>query len=124
MRLLDSDPVLKALGVFAVAAGCLLTGAGALYAAAGWSFGGAILWWTVMWGAMFAGVGLILPTSRSVVGPALGAVLCGLSALLIGLWQREVGDLGWQWFCGVPAAGGVVSGVAVAIRNLRKRISE
>jgi hypothetical protein len=119
MRVLDSGPVSKALGVFAVVAGCLLVGAGALYAEAGWSFGGAIFWWTVMWGAMFAGLGLILATSRSVVGPGLGAALCGLSALLIVLWQRDVGDLGWEWICGVPAAGGLVIGVVVSLRNLR-----
>jgi hypothetical protein len=111
------------LGAIPLALGTLLMALGALYVLLDYRFGGAVFYWSLMWGLMAAGLGLaLIGTERRWVA-VVGIVTCLFSAALTTYWHRQASlDDSWLWLIGTGCAAGILYGSAAVVgQTLRLR---
>jgi hypothetical protein len=110
----------RTLGWFPAGLGSALILLGAFYASQQWRYGGAVLFWSLMWGLMLLGLGLaIMATGRRWMA-IVSVVACCASALLVFLWERDASLGNWSFWLYPGDALGVLLAVIVLWRA-RKR---
>lgn len=104
------------LGKIALALGTLLMALGGLYLLLEYRYGGAIFYWSLMWGLMTAGLGLALMGTRRRWLAVAGTLTCLVSVAMTVYWHRHA-TLGaaWLWGIGIGCATGIVYGAVAAV---------
>jgi hypothetical protein len=106
------------LGAIPLALGTLLMALGGLYAFLDYRFGGAIFYWSLMWGLMAAGVGLSLMGTERRWFAIVGTVACSSSAALTVYWHRQASlDDSWLWLIGIGCWTGILYGTVAVLRQ-------
>lgn len=77
------------LGAIPLALGTLLMALGGLYLFLDYRFGGAVFYWSLMWGLMAAGLGLALLGTRRRWVAVAGIVACLISTALTAHLHRR-----------------------------------
>ncbi len=114
---------MEALGGIPFALGLLVVCLGLLWQIFGYMFGGAVFVWSLMWGLMGMGVGLVLMgTSRRALAVA-GVLASGLSLALTATWHLRISPLlnEWLWFIGVPNCLAITYGIAAFVTTTVRR---
>ncbi len=122
----DSRSVLRTLGCIPTGLGATLVLLGSAYALAEWRYGGAVLIWSLMWGAMLVGLGMaVMATGRRWMA-SLGVAACSVSALLVFAWEREHSLDGWPFWIYPGDALGMLLGLAVIVSSTwrKRRLSQ
>jgi|EndMetStandDraft_4_1072995.scaffolds.fasta_scaffold328536_2 hypothetical protein len=105
-------------GAIAVAIGALLMALGGLYLLAEYRFGGAVFYWSLMWGLMIAGIGLALMGTQRRWLAIAGVLACVVSAALTVYWhQLAILDASWLWLIGIGCSTGILYGAVAFARR-------
>jgi hypothetical protein len=107
------------LGLIALTLGTLLMALGGLYLLLEFRYGGAIFYWSLMWGLMLAGVGLALMGTQRRWLAVAGALTCVVSVAMTAYWHHfALLDASWLWLIGIGCSIGIsYAGVAFAWRT-------
>jgi hypothetical protein len=99
------------LGGISLALGVVLMALGSLYWLAEYRFGGAVFYWSLMWGMMAVGIGLALMGTRRRWLAIAGVLACVVSAALTVYWQQlAILDASWLWLIGIGCSTGILYG--------------
>lgn len=117
----DVKSVLRVVGCLPTTVGTGLVLLGTFYWLNEWRFGGAFLFMGLVWGLMFAGLGLVIMSTGRVWMSVLGSVAAASSALLIALDARGpyFNDSYYWVYAGDGIA--IILGAAMTIVALRRR---
>jgi hypothetical protein len=111
------------LGAIPLALGTLLIALGGLYVLLDQMYGGAVFYWSLMWGLMAAGFGLaLMGTQRRWVAVA-GILTCLVSVGLTAYWHQfaSLND-SWLWLIGTGCSAGILyASVAVVWQSVALR---
>lgn len=106
------------LGLIFLSLGTLLMALGGLYLLLDWRYGGAIFYWSLMWGLMAVGLGLALMGARRRWRAVAGAFTCLISVAMTAYWHHfALLDASWLWGIGIGCATGIVYGATAAVRH-------
>ena len=111
------------LGAIPLALGTLLIALGGLYVLLDQMYGGAVFYWSLIWGLMAAGFGLALMGTRRRWVAVVGIVTCLVSAALTIHWHlQSTLDASWLWLIGTGCSAGIFYGsVAVVWQSVALR---
>jgi hypothetical protein len=120
----DAQFVLRTLGCMPTLLGGVVVGFGGAYAVTEWRYWWAVLIWSLMWGLMLVGVGLVIMATGRRWLAALGALACTVSASLVFAWERTHSLGSWSLWIYPPDVFGVFFGLAsIATATWRKPVT-
>ena len=111
------------LGAIPLVLGALLIALGGLYVLLDQMYGGAVFYWSLMWGLMAAGFGLALMGTRRRWVAVAGILTCLVSVALTKYWQQfaTLND-SWLWPLGIGCSAGILYGsVALVWQTVARR---
>ncbi len=119
----DARFLLRGLGCLPAVLGAIVVGLGAFYAAMEWRYGGAVLVWSLMWGLMLSGVGLVVMSTGRRWMAVVGLAACAGSAQLVHSWEKYAElEKGWsEAIYSGDALGGVIGLGAIATSFWRRK---